>query len=662
MKGKNTSREAYIQRLKQLGDINPKNNLSESKSDGIGELENFKKASNGINYGIIKENQKYYIKKGGSKENPNASDFTYIGGLGNKVDYQYNTLSEADKNRNMILQSINEGGSYKLDNKTNKMRLSEEKITEKDEEGSEEETPTTPKEKIEKAEDKLDNLEDKTEKEVEPEAPADLEDDIPLPDEGGEEETPEPEEGGNEEIPEPEEGGEEETPEPEGGDDMPNIDDLDLGGEEETPEPEEGGEEETPEPEEGGEEETPEPDTSDEKPKGEKETPSDEVIEDIQSRIGSIIELVEQYELEPGDLKWFINTYLDGFKEKIANLEIEERKEMANKILKAGVSDDDIQDLEGVEDSVEETKETCNECGGFSSFLESKGYTLESVLECGNEEMANNISEYANAHAEGLNEGDFENVSKYMNDEIRESLLNEYLHEDYINEMDECGDKKIYESEEDRIAEIKEMWESYDTNHVETQPNLKTDQSDIINEEENEEDEKETDNEDVDDVPGPEDIDLTKPNEEEKGFDFAPPADNLGVDTVKPDGAPTTSTDINVDGENKTVNISMAEQKLRKYVKQRIAEKKGLAKTRLDESKKTSKMKKLDEMIDREMNNHQSEQKLRKYVRTRLEEMSGKRKPVLSESKKSNKLKKLDKMIAEQFDLAKKLHQDNKKK
>jgi hypothetical protein len=43
------------------------------------------------------------------------------------------------------------------------------------------------------------------------------------------------------------------------------------------------------------------------------------------------------------------------------------------------------------------------------------------------------------------------------------------------------------------------------------------------------------------------------------------------------------------------------------------------------------------------------EQKLRKYIRNRLEEKTGKRKVSINESKKSEKLKNLDKLIDEQF-------------
>ena len=90
-------------------------------------------------------------------------------------------------------------------------------------------------------------------------------------------------------------------------------------------------------------------------------------------------------------------------------------------------------------------------------------------------------------------------------------------------------------------------------------------------------------------------------------------AENLGAAVVKPDGAPTTGVDVEVDGENKTVNISMNE----------------------------------------------GEAKLRKYIRNRLEEMAGTRKPTLNESVKSDKIKKLDSMIEEQVALFESMMEEN---
>jgi hypothetical protein len=615
MKGKNTSRESYVNRLKYLSGISDNNNvnISESKSDGIGALENFTKASNGINYGIIRENHKYYIKKGGRKEKPSASDFTYIGGLANKNEYRYNTLSEADKNRNMILQSINEIQQIKLDSKKNKMILEQkENVVEQDEENKE--IDDSPAEKIEKIEDKMGDLEDKTEKETQTEPESDI-DDLEIPEfepEGGEEpvmDEPEPEPEGGEEpvMDEPE-------PEPEGGEEpVPDIEDLDLGDDDKKPEGAEGEEE--------------------------------SIISNLESKQGKLIHGLNDVELENEQVKWFLNTYLTGMKDYIGKLEIEEKKEMANKILKAGVEDEDVNDIsKSVPQDIEEEK--CNECGSFSSFLESKGYTLESVLECSTDEMANNISEYANAFSEGMNDGDLENMSLYADDKVCESLL-EYGHDEFVKQMNECGTKKLYEGDEDRISKLNELWKNEgigtgDTNQVQTQPNLIDESGNENEEEENElEIEKELEGE-------------FEP--EKEGFNFAPDSDSLGAAVVKPE---STSTEVNVDTQNKTLNIKMneSEEKIRKYVKQRINEKRGLVKPKLNESKKSDKLKKLDEMIDEQFENYEKESKIRKYVRNRLEEKLGKKKPVLNESKKSNKLKKLDRMIDEQFNLAKKLRE-----
>ncbi len=687
MRGKNTSKDAKIKRMQQLADIKGTQNVAnESKTSNLGTLISFKKANNGINYGIIKENKNYYIKKGGKKEAPDVFDFTYIGGLGNKTDYQYKNLAEADKNMNMVLQSINETESLKLDNNRSKMlhEQKEESVEEKNNEVDDEEErrePESPEEKIEKAEDALEKVEDKTEKDVESD-PVDTEvPDLDKPDEFPDLEMP-GEEAPGEEAPE-EETPEEETP---GDDDLPDLDDLDLGDEEGEEKPEK-------------EPSVDEP-SEDEPSKGEPSEEDDSILlGQIKSKLGKLNNLISSVPMESSKIQEFTKSFLTTItkKDNFDDIDVKERKKMSDMVMKTIEADDDelAAKIAADERMVDEEKEKCAECGDFKSFMESKGYTLEGVLECGNDEMATNISEYANAYYEGVNDGDFENMSLYSNDEINKTLSEEFGHDEYVKEMNECGDKKIYENKEDRVAQLSELWggskqdESYDTAHVETQPNLKTDQSDVLNEEDGDE-EKESDFEDKE-----KESDFS----DDSFIDFTPDADNLGAGVVKPDTAPTTSTDINVDAENKTINIAMNEQKLRKYVQKRIQmikegkislnesknktvneidnmireelneqkirkyvrerllEKRGLKKPKINESKKSSKLKKLDEMIDMEYDNHEKETKLRKYVRNRLEEMTGKRKPVLNENKKSDKLKKLDKMIAEQFDMAKKLYE-----
>jgi hypothetical protein len=122
---KHSTREAYYQRLKELGQVE-KPLMKESNNRTMGTLIDYKRAADGVAYGIIKESHNYYIKKAGIKENPEIADFVYIGGLANITNYQYKKLSEADKQRNMILHTINEAFSQKVSKTGSKKMLTED--------------------------------------------------------------------------------------------------------------------------------------------------------------------------------------------------------------------------------------------------------------------------------------------------------------------------------------------------------------------------------------------------------------------------------------------------------------------------------------------------------------------------------------------------------
>ena len=55
---KNTSKEAYYERLRNLADVN-KTSIKESKNNTLGTLIDYKRAADGVTYGIIKENHQY---------------------------------------------------------------------------------------------------------------------------------------------------------------------------------------------------------------------------------------------------------------------------------------------------------------------------------------------------------------------------------------------------------------------------------------------------------------------------------------------------------------------------------------------------------------------------------------------------------------------------
>jgi hypothetical protein len=87
--------------------MNKMTTLNESTSTS--ELELIKKAADGIVYGIVRENHKYFIKHTDKTSGEfTANDFHYIGGLQNKLNESYPSYSEALKHLNLKFDTINE--------------------------------------------------------------------------------------------------------------------------------------------------------------------------------------------------------------------------------------------------------------------------------------------------------------------------------------------------------------------------------------------------------------------------------------------------------------------------------------------------------------------------------------------------------------------------
>ena len=79
-------------------------------------------------------------------------------------------------------------------------------------------------------------------------------------------------------------------------------------------------------------------------------------------------------------------------------------------------------------------------------------------MECGEEEMSNVVSGYANAYNDGQNDGDFKLVALLVTPEMLGKLKDDYGHDDYtekltpyVNQLGEC---KI----EERQKQIDELW------------------------------------------------------------------------------------------------------------------------------------------------------------------------------------------------------------
>lgn len=597
---KHTSEEAHYERMRNLAQVN-KTSIKESQNRTLGTLIDTERAANGVAYGIVKEQHHYYIKKGGLDENLTVADFAYIGGVQNITEFQYDKLSVAEKQRNMLLKTINEGFSTKVSKTGSKKKmLTEDKAAQE----------------IEMAASKVGELDAATAAEV-PAQPA-----MAMP-----------------------------AVKPEGGAEMDAgldaisgdapVDDAPVDADTEVA---------------GGEEEIA------------VEDPQSEATREIEKALGKLTNTLRKTELTEPQVKSYVNSFLSAFKDDFPEIDIEDRKEMAEKITKV-VPPEDIEDLgQNVEDTDGEeginvaepeeeiAEEQCAECGGFAQYAESRGYDVDSIKECGEEEMTNLMSGYVNGHSEGQNDGDFKAIALFITPEILEKLKGEYGHDDFAGQVEPFSNEMNESSDEDKDAKINELFgtpvnenEGIPVDSVEVQPMMEetTIEEDVeikVSEkegkklspdnvpevemkegEEKEGDVLDIDNLDVSDEESPEGtpaedipteetpaeetedavLDLTKHVEPE--LDMISGVESMGGGVVKPDGAEITTVEITKDSVNVTMNES--EIKLRKYIRNRLEEHAGIRKPSLNENKKSEKLKKLDRIINKQFNLYENDLK-----------------------------------------------------
>lgn len=689
---RHNSKDAFYERLRNLAEVD-KSSVKVPQTRNLGTLIDYKRAADGVAYGIIKENHRYFIKKAGLKQDPNVADFAYIGGLENITNFQYKSLAEADKQRNMLFATINEAVSLKPNkNGGKKVKLNEDKAGEE----------------IEAAAEKVGDLDAATSAAAK-ESMAGLSDEEEMA--AGLEAEPE---GGEEEI-----AVDAEEPAPEG--------------DEETPadEPED------------GEEPAPEGDVEH----------KDLVTKEIEKFLGKLTNKIRGTELTNSQVKSYVNSFLAAFKDKFDDVEIEDRKAMADKILKV-VPDEDIEDVNATvpqdgEPAAGVEEEVCAECGGFGVYAESRGYTKESLMECGEEEMANLVSGYANAYNDGMNDGDFKTIALIITPKIVEKLKCDYGHDEYaqkltpyVDSLNECGleekqaqldefwsglgqlgkaavggikgavqkgaekvgqaaqaVKQTYYAGEKNAAIKKLQAIAADLGKQIADVNIKAQKAGeqpinvnsilqtIVNQV------SRTGSADLSKFRTAESIDPAnvevqpgmvkeedEPEEigggvEKKEIGFAPEGDVLGGGVVKPDGAGVTTVDVQkgsvqvtMNEEEKKPSAGLSKEKKSSVVKAAKAGKdigkpgkgfKDVEKKAKESGAKDPKAVAAAAMwknVKREGEEAQpvmseSEQKLRKYIRARLQEKAGFKKPTLTESAKSETLKKLDGIIDKQFEL-----------
>lgn len=88
--------------------------MNESKNLKTHTLEHRAVAADGITYGIIRENSKYYIKSAPKGKETIAEAYDYLGGFCNKSNYEYTSYANALKQFELKMASINEAHDQKV--------------------------------------------------------------------------------------------------------------------------------------------------------------------------------------------------------------------------------------------------------------------------------------------------------------------------------------------------------------------------------------------------------------------------------------------------------------------------------------------------------------------------------------------------------------------
>lgn len=118
--------DAQLQRMKSLMTYGA---VNENKKQVNGSMEYHALGADGKAYGIIRENQKFYIKTADAKNEMVVEAYDYIGGFNNKKQYEYNMLSDAKKNFDMKLMVIKESHTPKANAPLSQFELKGEEMS-----------------------------------------------------------------------------------------------------------------------------------------------------------------------------------------------------------------------------------------------------------------------------------------------------------------------------------------------------------------------------------------------------------------------------------------------------------------------------------------------------------------------------------------------------
>ncbi len=515
------SNEIFYKRLQDLAGIKTITE-NQDKTDSTSTLIEYKVANDGLVYGIIKENHNYYIKKSTNKTNPNNSDFVYMGGLANIRDYQYKSLADAQKNMNFYLENLNEAlGNTALINNT---KLGKKNVIA-------EAKSDDAKKDLDAASQELPDLDKSLEKEKAEVSAVDNSETAPKP---GAVETPE----GGEAI---ESGGAADAADT--NDETPVVDKTDNA---EVP-----------------------TDKTDELPADNGKEVDQLATKEIEKLIGKLGNELTKTSLDAKQTKTLLAQVLGSFKSDINGISPEDKKKLADKILKS--------EEEPVENPAEVEEGNCVECNTFENYMKGRGY--DNMDECSEEEATDVVGGYATQHGDDQPEGEFEKIAVYVTPKMVESLKNDYGHVDYIEKLQPYVDK---------VTEAGGIHSYHDT-----QPFPNMNELDTISDADDKELPVESPIENPIETPAPNqpqdgDFDLTKFRHQEPNL--TQDAENLGLSGRK-------VVDINLNSGTINLELSESQKKLHNYIVDRVHILKGDKKENLNEAKKSDNLKKIDEMV-----------------------------------------------------------------
>lgn len=633
---KGNLQENFYKRMKHLAGVKSANNTPASLSTStlIGE---YSRSNDGIALGIVKENHNYYIKTSGKQsEQLGAEDFAYIGGVENKFKYQYSTLAEAEKNKNMYIKALNESHLKKFkpiainesENigkaQTNADTLNADKAQTEADKGKgnaplkdtapEKKPATVPssKEISVKTQTNPKTVDDtkesnakaiatnkqtttkvvKENEELPPFPPSEdgaaVEPSVPSP-----EATPQ----GDAPVAAADAGAENSSEDGELDAAAAALDSLGAGSDEPTaadagaeqPQADTGLGDQA-----GGEMGTPDADQG-----GDGEAN----IKDIEKLTGKVTQKIRSTNLTPELTKGFLKSYITAFEDKLSELDHEDRKELSNAILKDSAEDemgigDDTQTTDDAEEK--EIEETINahlaEMGisesdvnieasaessdhkPFKDYVKARGYNPERVDEISLMEMVSLVNGYTNECGDTIDKADVQGLAEFVTPEVSEKVQ-ESGNSIFENLMKPFGEK------------IKNNKKAYATEAV--IPSL----NENFGEEEEETDDLSSE------ITSDEDDDTTlvttddKPEEEDNdAITIAPAGQTIAAGAPGADASKTVTLDLN----NNTISVSMNEsidQKLHKIAQKKIQEQLSGKKSAINENKKSELSKMIDQLV-----------------------------------------------------------------